>query len=55
MSRTFFYLFIFILSPDIKSCNVFTVLVKPSEAGGKGEECFGGRKEQSCGVPHPGE
>lgn len=39
----------------IKYCNMFTVLAKPSKASGKGEECFGGRKEQSCGLPHPGE
>lgn len=31
---------------------MFTVLVKPSEAGGEGEERFGGRKEQSCRVPY---
>lgn len=34
---------------------MFTVPAKQSETSGKGEECFGGRKEQSCGVPHPGE
>ncbi len=44
-----------VLSPDIKYWNMFNVLAKPSKASGKGEECFGGRKEQSCGVPHPGE
>lgn len=34
---------------------MFTVPAKQSETSGKGEECFRGRKEQSCGVPHPGE
>lgn len=33
---------------------MLTVAAKPSEASRKGEECFRGRKEQSCGVPHPG-
>lgn len=47
-----------VLSPDDddnKSWNMFAVPAKPSETSGKGEECFGGREEQSCGVPHPGE
>lgn len=47
--------FIEVVSPDNKQWNMFTVPAKQSETSGKGEECFGGRKEQSCGVPHPGE
>lgn len=43
-----------VLSPDIKYCYILFTQAKQSKDGGKREECFGGRKEQSCGVPHPG-
>lgn len=42
------------LFPDINYYGCLSALAKPSEASGKGEEFFGGRKEQSCGVSHSG-
>lgn len=47
--------FSFLLDMSKMKMLSFWFPAEPSEAGGKGEECFRGRKEQSCGFPHSGE